>query len=125
MESEGNYFHTFYFQAFSDQFALVSEEFGKLAEEGEGLLSEGKVEADGDLSAQFQDVRRGFMRIQQLVEKQGEYERFEKAVQDYKNKLEAVNGRLASRYDGVTSSFKVTFRVLILYLFFISCIYPR
>ena len=104
MESEGNYFHTFYFQAFSDQFALVSEEVSQLADEGESLLSNSNADADGALSAKLQDVRERFLRIQDLVEKQNEFERFENAVQDYRTKFDAVNSEISSgvRNIGIT-----------------------
>jgi hypothetical protein len=121
MESEGNYFHTFYFQAFSDQFALVSEEVSQLAEEGESLLSNDKTDAEGPLSAKLQDVRRRFLRIQELVEKQNEYERFENAVQDYRRKFDAVKSSLSSvvPYDGVThSSVEV---ILYVHVIFVLC----
>jgi chromosome condensin MukBEF complex kleisin-like MukF subunit len=101
MESEGNYFHTFYFQAFSDQFALVSEEVSELAEQGESILSDGNADADGALSAKLQDVRRRFLRIQELVEKQNELERFENAVQEYRSKLDAVKSRASSGVQNV------------------------
>lgn len=121
MESDGNYFHTFYFQAFSDQFALVSDEVGQLAEEGETLLSKGKVDGDGALSTKLQDVRQRFIRIQELVEKQKEYERFENAVHDYKTKLDAVASRLSSRCqyeDSVRGSAEV---ILSVYAIFVLC----
>jgi hypothetical protein len=96
MESEGNYFHTFYFQAFSEQFALVSEEVSQLADEGESLLSNDNANADGALSAKLQDVRSRFLRIQDLVEKQNEFERFENAAEDYRGKFDAVNSEISS-----------------------------
>ena len=121
MESDGNYFHTFYFQAFSDQFALVSEEVGHLAEEGESLLSKGKVDGDGALSAKLQDVRQRFIRIQELVEKQKEYERFENAAHDYKTRMDAIANRLSSgfQYDGdARDSAEV---ILSVYAIFVLC----
>ena len=105
MDSEGNYFHTFYFQAFSDQFALVSEEVSHLADEGEYLLSNGNEDDNGALSAKLQDVRKRFLRIQELVEKQNEFERFENAVEDFKAKFDDIEKKLSSvRYDGITRS---------------------
>ena len=110
METEGNYFHTFYFQAFSDQFALVSEEVGKLVEEGESLVSSGNKDADGQLSAKLQDVRRRFLRIQELVEKRDDcFERFEDAVSEFRQKFDAVKCRISlagvQNNTGVTRTF--------------------
>ena len=106
MEGERNYFHTFYFQAFSDEFAIVSEEVDELVENGKSLVLDGKVDADGDLTAKLQDVRKRFLRIQELVEKQkeaNEYERFESAVEEYRKKFDAVSNSVSCRlqYGGV------------------------
>ncbi|XP_028409089.1 uncharacterized protein LOC114531672 [Dendronephthya gigantea] len=97
-------------KAFSDQFALVSEEVGKIVEEGELLVSSGNTDADGQLSAKLQDVRRRFLRIQELVEKQDDcFERFEDAVAEYKQKFEAVKCRISlsgfEQQTGVPRSF--------------------
>lgn len=95
-QPQDEYFHTFYFQAFSDQFALLSEEVAEIIEEGETISHD----ENDTLSGKLHDVQERFSRIQELVEKQSDSERFEKALQDYKRKFETVNARLSHNETG-------------------------
>lgn len=106
MEDEENYFHTFYFQAFSDEFALVSDEVDQLVEEGT-RLSRCKANTEDELSTKVQDVKQRFLRLQELVERKdgktkesNSFESFESTARDYKQKFDAVNNIILSQLQG-------------------------
>lgn len=103
MAAQENYYHTFYFQAFSEEFALVSNEIEQLVDEGSALLSHDKVDKGAELSAKVQDVRERFLRLQHLVKheesqpQRNGFERFEDTARDYKRKFDAVNTIILSQ----------------------------
>lgn len=103
MAAQGNYYHTFYFQAFSEEFALVSDDVEQLVNEGTTLLSHAKVDTGAELSAKVQDVRERFLRLRDLVKQEENqrqrngFERFEDTARDYKRKFDAVNTIIRSQ----------------------------